>query len=109
MGGGCDNLGQQLPWAPEMRFGADAPFGDQEHELYDLADDPGELRNLAHDPAWQSELVERFGHLLELEATGVPGHPAHRPELREHPRGGHGAAIGLVHLTLGNPVRVRGR
>jgi arylsulfatase A-like enzyme len=67
VGGGCDNLGRQLPWAPEMRFGPDAPFGDQEHELYDLVQDPGELRNLAHEPARRAELVDRFDHLLELE------------------------------------------
>jgi hypothetical protein len=69
VGGGCDNLGRRLDWAPEMRFGPDAAFGDQEHELYDLLEDPGELRNLAHDPARRPELVERFGALLEQEAA----------------------------------------
>jgi arylsulfatase len=67
VGGGCDNLGRSLDWAPEMRFGPDAAFGDQEHELYDLADDPGELHNLAHDPGRRAEVHDRFGHLLDLE------------------------------------------
>jgi hypothetical protein len=59
-----------------MRFGPDAAFGDHEHELYDLADDPGELRNLAHDPGRRDELHGRFDHLLELETTAFR---AHRP------------------------------
>ncbi len=69
VGGGCDNLGRTLEWAPEMRFGPDATFGDHEHELYDLDDDPGELHNLAHDRGRAAELRERFDELLTLEAA----------------------------------------
>jgi arylsulfatase len=74
VGGGCDNVGQRLPWAPEMRFGPDAAFGDHEHELYDLLEDPGELHNLAHERGSRRELTERFAQLLALEAQAFTHH-----------------------------------
>jgi arylsulfatase len=40
---------------------------DQEYELYDLHEDPLELRNLARDPAYRPLLDELLGRLRELE------------------------------------------
>jgi hypothetical protein len=47
----------------------DAPFDDQDHELYDCGDDPGELVNRAHDRGRRGELRDRFEHLRDLEAA----------------------------------------
>jgi arylsulfatase A-like enzyme len=69
VGGGCDSVGRGVPWAEEMRFGPDAAFEDQEHELYDLASDPGEVENLAADRSRRTEVLARFHHLLELERS----------------------------------------
>jgi arylsulfatase A-like enzyme len=69
VGGGCDSVGRGVPWAEEMRFGPDASFEDQEHELYDLASDPGEVENLASDRSRRTEVLARFDHLLELERS----------------------------------------
>ena len=52
-----------------MLYGPDAAFEDQEHELYDLQEDPHELVNLAHDPGRRAELRTRFDALRALEAT----------------------------------------
>lgn len=41
--------------------------GDQDYELYDLAEDPLELRNLAADPAYRSLLDDMLARLRELE------------------------------------------
>jgi len=41
--------------------------GDQEYELYDLSEDPYELRNLAHDPAYKPLLDDMLARLHELE------------------------------------------
>jgi arylsulfatase len=46
----------------------DADFDDQEHEFYDLHEDPGELVNLAMDPARRGEVREWYQRLLEAEA-----------------------------------------
>ncbi len=69
VGGGVDSAGQGLEWAPTMTVAPDAEFWDQEHELYDLAEDPGELVNLAGDPARSKEVRDRFEHLLETERS----------------------------------------
>ena len=50
-------------------YDVDARFEDQEHELYDLTDDPHELVNLAMDPSRRTELRGHFARLLELEAS----------------------------------------
>ena len=49
-------------------YGADAAFEDQEHELYDLSEDPNELVNLAMDPARNDEVRRRFAELRAIEA-----------------------------------------
>ncbi len=49
-------------------YPVDADFDDQDHELYDLQEDPHELVNLAMDRGRRAEVRERFGQLLELEA-----------------------------------------
>jgi arylsulfatase A-like enzyme len=49
------------------RIGPDAPFEDQEHELYDLREDPHELVNLAMDRGRRAELREWFGRLRTAE------------------------------------------
>ena len=41
--------------------------GDQEYELYDLSEDPYELRNLADDPAYKPLLDDLLARLHELE------------------------------------------
>jgi arylsulfatase A-like enzyme len=67
VGGGWPNddlSGRTTP----MLYGPDARFEDQEHELYDLQEDPHELVNLAHDPGRRAELRRRFHELLALEA-----------------------------------------
>jgi arylsulfatase A-like enzyme len=49
-------------------YGPDADFDDQDHELYDLQEDPHELVNLAHDRGRRAEVRERFASLLQVEA-----------------------------------------
>jgi arylsulfatase A-like enzyme len=41
---------------------------EQEYELYDLKDDPYELRNLARDPAYKALLDDMLARLRELES-----------------------------------------
>ncbi|HEY3143979.1 MAG TPA: sulfatase-like hydrolase/transferase [Acidimicrobiales bacterium] len=68
VGGGLPNddlTGRSTP----MLYGPDAAFEDQEHELYDLQEDPHELTNLAHDRSRRPELHRRFQDLLALEST----------------------------------------
>jgi len=68
VGGGLPNddfTGKPTP----MLYGEDAAFEDQEHELYDLQEDPHELVNLAHDRGRRNELRARFAELKALEAA----------------------------------------
>ncbi|MGH9028916.1 MAG: sulfatase family protein, partial [Acidimicrobiales bacterium] len=69
VGGGVDSIGMGLDFAPTMQVGPDSGPWDQEHELYDLSEDPGEVVNLAADRARAKEVRDRFEHLLELEAA----------------------------------------
>jgi arylsulfatase len=50
-------------------YDVDAAFEDQDHELYDLGEDPGELVNLAMDRGYRREVRESFYRLRELEAV----------------------------------------
>lgn len=68
VGGGLPNddfTGTPTP----MLYDADSAFEDQEHELYDLREDPHELVNLAHDRGRRAELRQRFRDLKALEAA----------------------------------------
>ena len=47
--------------------GANSHFDDQEHELYDLRDDPGELVNLAMDRSRREEVRDWYHRLLDAE------------------------------------------
>jgi arylsulfatase len=49
-------------------YGEDAAFEDQEHEWYDLTEDPHEIMNLAHDRGRRAELHANFERLLAYEA-----------------------------------------
>jgi arylsulfatase len=53
----------------EKLYGADADFDDQDHELYDLQEDPHELVNLANDPGRRHDVRARFDALRGLEAS----------------------------------------
>jgi arylsulfatase len=50
-------------------FDVDAPFDDNDHELYDLHEDPHELVNLAMDRSRRADVRAWFARLRELEAT----------------------------------------
>ncbi|HEV8063791.1 MAG TPA: sulfatase-like hydrolase/transferase [Acidimicrobiales bacterium] len=69
LGGGLPNDDFSEPGRRSAkRVAVDAAFEDQEHELYDLWEDPGEVVNLAIQGAGAG-LVERFQQLLEYEAV----------------------------------------
>ena len=65
--------GSTTPWGARSRtpklFDVDADFDDQDHELYDLDDDPYELVNLAMDRGHRTEVRDRFAQLLDAEAA----------------------------------------
>ena len=46
-------------------------LNDQEYELYDLREDPYELRNLARDPAYKPLLDDLLARLAELEKVSL--------------------------------------
>ena len=50
-------------------FTEDAHFDDQEHEFYDLHEDPHELENLAMDRSRRTEVREWYERLREAEAA----------------------------------------
>ncbi len=56
-------------WPKPKRYDVDAAFEDHDHEWYDLAEDPGELVNLANDRGRRHELRAHFDRLLEAEAA----------------------------------------
>jgi arylsulfatase len=67
VGGGIPGPG--LRGRPQGRklFDVDCDFDDQDHELYDLSQDPHELVNLATDRGRRREVREHFSRLRELE------------------------------------------
>jgi arylsulfatase len=99
--------------------------GDQEYELYDLSEDPYELRNLARDPGYKPLLDDMLARLRELERerlgpVTVPAYgdgsliealrpdPLGRPEtpLGEQPNGPSpvaGQPGAYVQLPIGDP------
>ena len=52
-------------------FDVDADFDDQDHEWYQVGEDPNELVNLANDRGRREELRDLYGRLLEYEAEEI--------------------------------------
>jgi arylsulfatase A-like enzyme len=90
----ADFAGQGAPWKRHVRAAVSGHFkiaryvamtgrpqrertGDQEYELYDLSEDPYELRNLARDPAYRPLLDDMLARLRELEHERLS--PVHVP------------------------------
>jgi hypothetical protein len=69
VGGGKPSSGLWGRPQGEKLFGVDAAFEDQEHELYDLGEDPHELVNLAMDHGRRAELRACYERLREYEAA----------------------------------------
>ncbi len=69
VGGGKPSTGLWGEDAGQKLYGEGAAFEDQEHEWYDLVDDPHEMTNLAHDRGRRTELHDNFARLLEYEAA----------------------------------------
>lgn len=67
VGGGKPGTGLWGKDPGRKLYDVDADFADQEHEWYDLGDDPHELVNLAADHGRRSELRENFERLVEYE------------------------------------------
>jgi arylsulfatase len=66
VGGGKPSSGASKRNATKL-YDVDAAFEDQEHEWYDLENDPHEMVNLAHDVGRRAELRANFDRLLEYE------------------------------------------
>jgi arylsulfatase A-like enzyme len=67
VGGGKPN--DDLSDRPSAKlYDVDAAFDDQDHELYDLQEDPHELVNLANDRGRRAEVRARFAELRAVEA-----------------------------------------
>ena len=71
IGGGIGRVGT----ADEVGklFDVDADFDDQDHEWYELSEDPHELTNLANDRGQRRQLREHFERLLAIEANELSG------------------------------------
>ena len=67
-GVGGSSTTRGTPVAHEKIFGPDSHFDDQEHELYDLFEDPGEMVNLAMDRTRRDTVREWHHRLLEAES-----------------------------------------
>jgi len=67
VGGGKPGTGLWGTDPGRKLYDVDADFVDQEHEWYDLDDDPHELVNLARAGGRRSELQANFERLLEYE------------------------------------------
>ncbi|MEC4019952.1 sulfatase-like hydrolase/transferase [Streptomyces sp. H27-D2] len=67
VGGGLPADRPERPAASRMLFGPDADFDDNDHELYDLREDPDECTNLAHDRSRRGELRDRFERMRDIE------------------------------------------
>jgi arylsulfatase A-like enzyme len=67
VGGSTTQYG--TPWRHPKLFDTDAAFADQDHELYDLGEDPYELVNLANDRGHRPLVREWFHRLKEEEST----------------------------------------
>ena len=67
-GVGGSSTTRGTPIAHEKIFGPDSHFDDQEHELYDLFEDPGEMVNLAMDRTRRDTVREWHHRLLEAES-----------------------------------------
>ena len=78
VGGGKPGTGLWGKDPGRKLYDVDAAFSDQEHEWYDLAEDPHEMVNLAHDRGRRAELHANYERLLEYEAAEL--YPANRRE-----------------------------
>jgi hypothetical protein len=57
------------PARAPKKFDVDSAFEDQDHELYDLQEDPYELVNLAMDRGHRNEARDWFARLADLEVS----------------------------------------
>jgi arylsulfatase len=74
VGGGKPGTGLWGKDPGHKLFDVDAAFEDNEHEWYDLQEDPHELVNLAHDRARRAELRANFERLRDYERTELVAH-----------------------------------